>query len=58
MMQEEPTWQPLSMLVTLPVHVKEGGTVAREHRATLEKGRSAPHALNGATLAWVKRVFT
>ncbi|MFC7650351.1 hypothetical protein ACFQX6_65965 [Streptosporangium lutulentum] len=56
--QEEPIWQPLSMLAVLSVHVKEGGTAAREHRAALEKGRFAPRVLDDATVARVKKVFT
>lgn len=56
--QQEPTWQPVSMLAMLTDHVQEGVVMAREQLATLEKGRSKPYVLDDATVARVKQVFT
>ncbi|MGJ6969668.1 hypothetical protein ACSDR0_48105 [Streptosporangium sp. G11] len=56
--QQEPTWQPISMLAMLTDHVQEGVAMAREQLATLEKGRSKPYVLDDATVARVKQVFT
>ncbi|MEU7457562.1 hypothetical protein [Streptosporangium roseum] len=56
--QEEPTWQPISMLAMLTAHVEDGVTMVREQRATLEEGRSKPYVLDDATVARVKKVFT
>ncbi|MEV4251326.1 hypothetical protein AB0J63_49075 [Streptosporangium canum] len=53
--QEEPTWQPISMLAMLTAHVEVGVTMVREQRATLEKGRATPYVLDDAIVARGKR---
>ncbi|GAA3152687.1 hypothetical protein GCM10010466_49610 [Planomonospora alba] len=56
--RQEPTWQPISMLATLTAHMEQGVIFAREHRATLTDGLQRPYALDDATVADAKRVFT
>lgn len=56
--QEEPTWQPVSMLAMLTDHIAEGVAMVREQHATLEEGRTKPYVLDDATVARVKQVFT
>ncbi|MDP9868268.1 MULTISPECIES: hypothetical protein [Streptosporangium] len=53
--QEEPTWQPISMLAMLTAHVEDGVTMVREQHATLKKGHATPYVLDDATVTQVKR---
>ncbi len=55
MLDDEPSWQPLSGLPMLTVHAAEGVRLAREHLDTLREAR--PYRLDDASVAHVIRTW-
>jgi hypothetical protein len=58
MSEQAPNWQPISMLAFLTDHIAGGIAMVAEQKATLERGLAKPYALDDATVARVKTVFS
>jgi polyphosphate kinase 2 (PPK2 family) len=56
--QQQPQWQPISMLPTIATHIDGMLEAAQEQYQTLLPAKARPHALDDYTVNRVKKVFT